>query len=369
MKLTVLQEDLSKALSLTGRFIASHPQLPILSNYYLKAKKNRLLISATNLETGINYSLGAKVEEDGETTVTAKTFSKFVSSLPADKVSLTSNKEGLKVQCEQFRANLPTTPPADYPEIPTKVEQRISLPLEKFVQAVSQVVFAASSDETRPVLSGVHFQFNDSKCLLSATDGYRLSFKEITLEEEYPELDFIIPARILAELTNLKLDQTDTFELGLSEEEKQAVFFLPNIEFSSRLLEGEFPNIDEVIPQDKTTTVTTNREELLHIIRTSAIFARESANIVKLDFSDDKITASANAPGLGENQNSLEAKIEGEGQKSAFNFRFLLDLLQNIEAEELKIELNGSLKPAAFKIPEEKSFLHIIMPVRIQEEE
>ena len=369
MKLTVLQENLSEALSVASRFVSSRPQLPILSNFFLQADKNELKISATNLEIGINYHCGAKIEKEGKTTVLAKTFSEFVSSLPADKINLSLKKEVLKIDCHHFKADLPTTPVGNFPAISIKVSQKISLPYQTFSQAMAKVIFAASSDESRPVLSGVHFQFDGSQCLLSATDGYRLSFQKITLEKKYPKLDFIVPAVVLTELSRIKFgDKKEEFELGLSDEEKQAVFFLPRAEFTSRLLEGEYPKIEEIIPKDKKTTVIVDREEFLHLIRTAAIFARDAANIVKLDFNKNQVVISANAPSLGGSQNRMAVQIEGKDQKMAFNFHFLLDFLQAVDSDEIQIELNESTKPVVFKLPQEKEFLHIIMPVRLQEE-
>jgi len=197
-----------------------------------------------------------------------------------------------------------------------------------------------------------------------------LSFKKIKLEKKYSDLNFVIPATILTELgRNKPEDDLSELELGLASEEKQAVFFLPNLEFSSRLLEGEYPNIDKVIPQSKETTITIDREEFLGTIRTASIFARESANTIKLVIADDKIKVLANAPSLGENVSQVEAQIKGKDQKVAFNFRFLVDLLTSLDSDQVIIELQESEKPVVFKNPESKDFLHIIMPVKIQEEE
>ncbi len=370
MKVTLLQENLNKGLSVATHFVSSHPQLPILTNIALRTEKNRLKISATNLETGVNYYCGAKIDSEGGVAVLSKTFSDFVSSLPAEKVTLTEKKENLKIVCGNFTANLPTNSINDFPKIPTKTNKKVSFPYEKFIKALEKVVFAASSDNTRPVLSGVNFKFNNDICLLSATDGYRLSFKKIKLEKKYSDLNFVIPATILTEIVrNKPEDDLSELELGLASEEKQAVFFLPNLEFSSRLLEGEYPNIDKVIPQDKETTVTVDREEFLGAIRTASIFARESANTIKLIIADHKIEIFANAPSLGENISQVEAQIKGKDQKVAFNFRFLVDLLTNLDSDQVVIELQESEKPVIFKNPKSKDFLHIIMPVKIQEEE
>lgn len=371
MKTTLLQENLNRGLSIAGRFVSSHPQIPILSHVAIKTDKNRLKISATNLETGVNYYCGAKIDSEGGTTVLSKTFSEFVASLPAEKIILKEAKENLNISCGNYQANLPTGSISDFPKIPTKVSQKISLPYRKFINALSNVVFATSNDDSRPVLSGVNFKFVKNTCLLSATDGYRLSFKKIGLEKgPSQQSEFVIPSVVLSELVRNKPEgNLEHFELGLASEEKQAVFFLPNLEFSSRLLEGEYPNIDKVIPQDKETSVTVDREEFLGAVKMAAIFARESANTIKLLIVDNKIQILANAPSLGENSSQIEAHVEGEEQKVAFNFRFLVDLLTALKSDQVVIELQQSEKPVVFKNPKDKDFLHIIMPVKIQEEE
>jgi len=368
MKLTILQENLSNCLSNASRFVSSHPQLPILSNFLLTAKKNRFKISATNLEMGINCYSGAKIEKEGEATVLARPFLEFISSLPADKTVLELKKEGLKVSCGHFKAVFPTTLPTDFPRIPVRSSEKLTLPLSLFSEAIAEVIFAASIDESRPVLEGICFRFKGKECQLEATDGYRLSQKKLVLKKEQKQMKFILPASVLNEIIKLK-PRGELLEIGLSNKEKQAVFFFPDIKITSRLLEGEFPDIEQVIPQNKETTVLINREEFQNAVHLASIFARESANIVKMEVGDGEIKISANSPQVGENQSSMEADIKGKPQKIAFNFRFLLDFLQAINKKQILIELNGSLNPVVFKIPNDKSFLHIIMPVRLQEEE
>jgi len=368
MKLVVLQENLNRALSIASRFIPSHSPLPILEHFLLTTKENRLKISATNSEMGINYYCGAKVKEDGTTAVLARPFNEFVASLPAGKVNLELEKENLKVSLGSFEAHFSTVPHADFPQIDILSSSKTNFPLSSFLAALKMVVFAASSDETRPVLEGVRFLINQKMLLLEATDGYRLSQKRIPLKKSLGNKEFIIPARTLEEILRLKLEG-EKLSLGFSLKDKQVVFLLPEMEVFSRLLEGSFPNVQQVIPQKKETTVLVNKEEFLEAIRIASIFARESANIVRLSFAQQQITITANSPQIGENKTRLEAKIEGKEQKIAFNFRFLIDFLQTIESKEIMIELNDSLSPAVFKVPKDESFLHLIMPVRLQEEE
>ncbi|MBP8591041.1 DNA polymerase III subunit beta [Candidatus Shapirobacteria bacterium] len=368
MKLTLLQENLSSALNTVFRFLPARPTLPVLGNILLATEKNRLKISATNLEMGINYFVGAKIENEGKTTVLARPFLEFVNSLPpAGKVDLFLKKEGLEVACGGFQALFPIMPAEEFPQISTISSSKISFKTTALNQAIRETIFAATNDESRPVLGGVQFKIRGKECQLAATDGYRLSLKRVVFASSFGEQSFIVPANALAEVSRVKTDQEEV-EMGLSNEEKQAVFFLPNIELSSRLLEGSFPNIEEVIPKEGKTKVVLEKEDFRRAIKMAAIFARESANIVKLEAKENELVITANSPQVGENKSRLEAQVAGPKQKIAFNFRFLLDLVEASEEESLAITLNDSLSPALFYFPKSDSFSHVIMPVRLQEE-
>ncbi len=368
MKLTVLQENLSRCLSTASRFVASHPQLPILGNFLLATDKNRLRISATNLEIGINCYSGVKIEKEGETTVSARPFLEFISSLPAGKVDLELKKNNLEISCGRFKATFPTALPTDFPRLPVRSSEKFALPLSLFSETISRVIFATSVDESRPVLEGVCFHFNGKNCQVEATDGYRLSREKLVLKKDQKQKEFILPATVLNEIIKLKPDG-EVLEIGLSDKEKQAIFLFPNAEITSRLLEGEFPDIDQVIPKSKQTSVLVNREEFQNAVRLASIFARESANIIKIKVAAGALEISANSSQVGKNRSSVDADIKGKPQKIAFNFRFLLDFLQAVSGEQVLIELNSPLEPAVFKIPGNQSFIHIIMPVRLQEGE
>ena len=368
MKLTLLQENLNSALTTVSHFLPSRPTLPVLGNILLATEKNRLKISATNLEMGINYFVGAKIEKEGRTTVLARPFLEFVNSLPAGKVDLFLKKEGLEAACGGFQALFPVMPAEEFPQISTISSSKISFKTVVLNEAIKETVFAATSDESRPVLGGVQFKIKGKECQLAATDGYRLSLKKISLTSSLEEQTFIVPANALVEVGRVKIEEEEV-EMGLSNKEKQAIFFLPNIELSSRLLEGSFPNVEEVIPKEGKTKVVLEKEDFRRAIKMAAIFARESANIIKLDIGENELVISANSPQVGETKSRLEAQVAGPKQKIAFNFRFLLDLVEAGEGERLVMELNDSLSPALFYFPKDNTFSHVIMPVRLQEEE
>jgi len=376
MKLSVLQENLRKALSITSRFAASRSQLPALNNVCLKTEKGQLKLTSTNLETGIHYWLGAKVEQEGSLTVPAKTFFEFISSLSAGKIELLTDKNTLKVKSEGGKASLVGIPANDFPSVPSfEDKEKIDLPIKNLNQAVNRVAFAASLDESRPVLSGVLFKKRAGSLVMVATDGYRLSLKKLDLElkknqEELFDKGILLPAKTLVEVTKLLVEEQggDSFGLSLTPQASQVIFSLPQAEVVSRLIEGDFPDFEKIIPSESTTQVVVEKEDLLRGIKTASIFARESANIVRLEITKDQVKISANAPQMGDNLSTVSAQVQGKGAlKIAFNVRFLLDFLGAVKEKEIELEFSGNLNPGVFKTSKDKSFFHIIMPVRVQD--
>lgn len=367
MKVIVLQENLNQALTAAGRLTTTKSQLPILANILLKTEKGRLRLSATNLETGINYLLGAKVQKEGEITIPAKVILELVSSLPAEKVNLIVNGDLLKVETSSSRAEVNGISAAEFPEIPRfKGQPDFVFKAEQFQEAIDQVCFAAASDETRPVLAGVKMALEAGELVLAATDGYRLSVKNLKgFKSEKLKKPLIIPARTLQEAVRIR--ESGEVKLLVSKKENQVIFGLEDVEIVCRLIEGQFPDFNKVIPSDHKTRFSVAKEELLKAIKLASIFARETANITKFQISKSKLQISANAPQVGKNISEIEIKNEGEENKIAFNFRYLLDFLATVAAEEVVFEMADPLSPGVFRLPKDNSFLHIIMPVRVQE--
>lgn len=370
MKLTVLQENLSKGVLNAERFIAAKAQLPVLSNIYLRTEKGRLKLQATSLETGITLWLGAKIKKEGEITIPARIFSEFLNSLPKEEVELRLEESQLKVSCGSFLASFSGISASEFPPLPTLGDKKadIIFPPSSFFSAVTKVSFAAAHDEGRPVLTGVKFEPKEEKLTLVATDGYRLSVKELKEKKIKISSPVIIPARSLLEVLRL-VGEGEEEEIGLSFTEKgnQIIFSLPEAEVVTRLIEGEFPEYKKIIPTTFSTKAVLEKESFLKALKVAAIFARDSANIVRFKVEKDALTISANSPQVGENETKVEANVQGEEQKIAFNCRFLLEFLGNVEGEEIIFEMTGSLNPGVFKTPQDSSYLHIIMPVRVQE--
>ncbi len=375
MKVSILQENLSKGLNIVNRFILAKAQLPILNNVLIKTENGQLRLTATNLETGINLWLGAKIEKEGEICVPAKKLSEYISLLPPQKINLEVEKNFLKVISEDYKANFISLSPSEFPLVPTlKKKPEIFLLNKELSLAISQVAFAVAQDESRPALTGILFKLRKNKLILVATDGFRLSLKEIEglkKEEELNKLqeELIIPARALIEVGKVISEGEKEINLGLTitSESNQIIFSTPEIEIISRLIEGKFPDFEKIIPNKNEKKIIIETESLLQAVRAASIFAREAANIIRFEIKESNLEVIASNPQLGENKITLEVKNEGIEGKIAFNSRYLLDFLNSVKSDLISFEMTTSLNPGIFRPLECKSYLHIIMPIRLQE--
>ena len=373
MKLAILQENLEKSIALASRFTSSRTQLPILGNILLRASKTKLLIASTNLEISVSDAIGAKVEEEGEIAVPSKTFSELVSNLPKETVNLKSEKEQLNISTSSFSSTVLGMNTSDFPKIPASVNKKksISLPKTIFSNALSKVLFAVSSDETRPILTGVLFTFNKEGLTLVATDGFRLSLvKTNQLMNKSTNYQFVVPRIILFEIGRVSEDE---ILLEFREKDKQVVFGVGDTVFSSRLLEGTFPDWEKIIPKTSSYKVTVDKEDLLRAVKLASIFARDNANIVKLIIDKEQVIIKAESSAAGRQETKIEVKTEGfdpepaEGPfEIAFNYKFFEDFINSVSGEEIVMQFSETDKPGVFLDPSSPDYLHLIMPVKIQ---
>src|SRR5579859_445652 len=370
MKIIVLSDDLQKKLSFISHAISTRSQLPILLHVLLETKEGKLQLSATDLEIGIETTIPATIEEEGGITVPAKLFLELVNSLPSDKVVLQTKETTLELSCRRVKSNLAGLSKEEFPTLfEEKGESVISLTQEHIKKYFSRVCFSASSDTTRPALSGILLQKKNNQFLLVATDGYRLSLQQnITVEENsshhIDEKPILVPARVLREVLSEKGEESTG--IFISRQNNQILFEHAESLLVGRLIEAEYPKYEKIIPTDFSTKVFFEREEMHKAIKLCAIFARETANIIKLSLKKDAIIVSANTPSVGDNIVEVEAKLEGEENDIAFNARYLLDLFTNMDAEQMSFEMTGPLNPGVFRIANDTSFLHLIMPIRTQ---
>lgn len=372
MNLQVLQENLAKALSISSRFTSTKAQLPVLANIAISAKKNRLLISATNLELSVSVSIGAKVLREGELTIPARVITDLVANLNSGSLDLSSEKEHLKISSNNFTSTIAGMNSSDFPSIPYEVGKgATSFPKDTIIDSLTSILFAASSDETRPVLTGVLLIFEPEKLTFVATDGFRLSKKQINIKSLRSPTgikSLILPKNSLSELSRLS-GEAEEIKLSLKEGESQVVFGVGDSVLSSRIIDGEFPDFEKIIPKETVCKIILDKEELLRAVKLASVFARDAANVVKIAVGKDTVNVSAESSQSGSQEMQVDAKVEGETKnlKIAFNFRFLEDFLNSVESDDVQIELGGPNSPGVFTDPKDPNFLHLIMPVRIQE--
>ena len=376
MKLTVLQENLGKAVTQAARFASTRSQLPILGNILLKATKTKLLVSSTNLEISVLTQIGAKIDEEGEISIPAKVISELVTNLPKGQVTLESDKEQLKVSLVGFSSKVLGMNASDFPKIPNSLSDSINLPKKEILESLSKIVFATSTDETRPILTGVLLVLDKESATLVATDGFRLSRKVLSLNTQKNKTSaqkIVIPKGILGELGRIS-DEIESVEMEIQEKEKQVIFGLGDVILSSRLLEGEYPDFEKIIPKSSNISVRLDKEEFLRAVKLASVFARESANIVKLSLLKDSVKVLAESGTSGNQEMEVEAKVENPESSSgsakewviSFNYRFLEEFLHSVMGEEVKMEFTTTDKAGVFTDTSDPDYLHLIMPVRVQ---
>ncbi|MBI2859665.1 MAG: DNA polymerase III subunit beta [Chloroflexi bacterium] len=376
MKLSCLQENLNRGLSIVGRAVATRTTLPITNNVLMATDGGRLKLVATNLEMAISFWLGAQVEEEGSITVPARLLTDFVGSLPSEKIdiALSPKTKTLQLKCARFEARISGMDARDFPPIPTigdgvttKVE------VETLRQAINQVVFAAATDESRPVLTGVDAQFDGDSLTLAAADGFRLAVYKLPIQNAVSQkTEVIIPARTLGELNRFMDGQEETIDITLNPNKSQALFRLKNVELVSQLIQGTFPNYSQLIPKSYSTRVVVSVAEFLRAAKTAAIFAKDGSGIVRLvvspgkDSTPGKITISARSEELGDDVGDLDAVVEGEEAKIAFNGRYLIEVLNVLKETQVALETTGPSSPGVIRPVGTENYMHVVMPMFVQ---
>ncbi len=367
MKLKVLQEDLNKAVAQVNRFVNPRVQLPILGNIVFKASKTKLTLLATNLELSISKEIGADVSEEGELAIPGKIIAEIITNLPKGQVSLESDKEQLKIKAESFSGTVSGMNTTDFPKIvETTGKENITLSTKELAEALSKVSFCSSVDETRPVLNGVLFLFRKKNLFLVATDGFRLSQKIIVLDKETDLDRVILPKGAISELLR-SADLGGEIKLEVKPKENQVVFGVGDTVLSSRIISGDFPNFESIIPKNPQTKLFVNKDELMRVTKLASVFARDNANMTKMEITKDSIKVSAESSKSGKQQGQVEAKVEGDGLEITFNYKFVEELLSVISGGEVAMELTNTTSAGLFKDVKDKDFLHLIMPVKIKQ--
>lgn len=369
MKVTVLAENLRKGLGIAIKAVSTRSQLPVLSGVLLKAEKGNLVIMATDLEISFKVVLGAKVSKEGEMVVPARLFLDLVSGLEMGPVVLVEEKQILRIESGGVKAEIVGQGADEFPSLPKVKKLELSLPASSLKECVNRVTVSAARDDTRPVLSGVLWSFEDKEVKLIATDGYRLGMDEIkeVVGEVKKKKKLILPARALQELARVVDEEgVKKVEVGFDEDNQQVMFRVEDVEMVSRLIAGNFPAYEQIMPGEYKTKVLLKREELLEAVKRASLFAREGSNIVKFKVEKDGVMVEAESGQTGGSQTKLEGKVEGEGMVIAFNARYIVDYLGVMNNEDVVLELVEGLKPGVFKV-EGESFVQVVMPIRMQD--
>jgi len=387
MRVSAYQENLSKALSIVSRAVSSRTTMPVLGNILLEAKDNQLRLAATNREIGINCWIGAKVEDEGAITVPARLLSEFVNSLPAERIDmdLKDRTQTLHLSCARFNANMKGIDAYEFPLIPTAQQQsetealtiqgtQFDLAASGLRKMIDQVIFAASSDENRPTLTGVEVTIDDNKLTMAATDGYRLSVRSVPIEYAQDKQTVIVPARSLGELARISADASDAepVHVIVTGKRNQVLFSMvgkadargafQRVELVSELIDARFPDYRATIPKTYKTHAVLDTAALLSAVKVAMLFARDNANIIRLDLGSHLRITSASAE-MGDNVSELEGEIIGPPLEIAFNGRYVLDYLGKVDAKSVKLEVTEPTRPGAWKPVGDSDYLHVTMPM------
>ena len=375
MRLSCLQENLARALSVVGRAVASRSTLPITQNVLLSTEQSMLKVSATDLNMAMTTWIGAQVEEEGAITVPARLLGDFVNSLPPERIDIETTEQpiGLNIKCVSFESNISGTPADDFPPIPA-VADGVAAKIEPGVlrEAIDRVSFAAAVEDSRPVLTGVKTEITGSDFKFAAADGFRLAVYSGKLAEPPSEdIEFLIPARVLTEISRLLGTQQRAVEFMVTPSSNQALFRVEDVEIVSSLIAGSFPNYNQLIPQSHTTRVVIDSDNFLRATRIAAIFARDGNGIIRLQASGGeeeapgRLTVSSRSEEIGDNEGQLGAAVEGEDAKIAFNTQYITDVLEVINGD-VAMEVSSPSSPGVIKPAEGEDYVHVVMPMYVQ---
>ncbi|MDP6824115.1 MAG: DNA polymerase III subunit beta [Dehalococcoidia bacterium] len=376
MWITCLQENLSRGLGVVGRAVATRATLPVTQNVLLTTDQSRLKLTATNLEIAISTWIGAQIDHEGSVTIPARLLTEFINQLPDDKIEidLVDSPKGVAIECARFKANMNGTDAEEFPPIPTVEDgTTVTVPADILKGAIERVAFAAATEDSRPVLTGIKVEIAGDKLTLAAADGFRLGVETVELGATVEEdMGFIVPARTMQEVQRLIGDRADDITITVTEPASQVLFKFGDIEIVSQLVQGAFPDYEKLIPASAGTTATVKLQDFLQATRAAAIFARDGSGIVRLivspgeDGGPGKVTVDSRAEELGDNKGEFDAEIDGDEAKVAFDSRYLLDVLGVLGNGNVTLETTTPSSPGVIRATDREGYTHVVMPMFVQ---
>lgn len=373
MRLIGLQENLKRGLNLVGHVTTKNINLPILNNILIKAENGNIELISTNLEIGVIHQLRGKIESEGQFTVDSKLITEYVNLLNgSEKVKLEEKDGELKLECGSYKTKIKGEPAKEFPLIPViPKDAYFGCEINDFKKALNSVIFAVSTSENRVELTGVLFSFLKDKLSLAATDSYRLAESEIKVINKGAKDDIkvIVPAKTAQEflriLNSIDLNSLESeADVKIYLAENQVLFTVDSVDLISRLINGHYPDYKQIIPTQSQTEILVDRPELIRAVKASALFSKTGINDVTLKFSKNKIIVSAFSGASGESQVEVEANISGGENEITINYRYLIDGLNNIGGDLVRIGILNSNTPCVLKAEKEGGYLYIIMPIR-----
>jgi len=375
MKVSVLQENLAHGLSIVSRAVSPRSTLPVLSNILIASDEGRLRLSATNLELGITCWIGAKIEQEGSTTVPARTFTDLVSTLPPDQVSMDLNvrTQTMNVRCGTSITDLKCIDAQEFPPMPAPdIDEGIQINVSDLREMIQQVVFATSTDEARPILTGVLVTIEGDEITFASADGFRLSVRKAELSSPVSQpIHAVIPARALSELARISSDSNENVTMMMPAQSGRVIFRTQNKELASQLIEGTFPDYEQIIPRSHQTRTVLSTDAFLKACKQAEIFAREGTLIARVsitpggELQPGTVEISGQSEETGSNQTIVDASIEGPPILVAFNVRFMREVLDVIKTPNVALETSADTSPGVIRPVGQKEFLHVIMPMHL----
>jgi DNA polymerase-3 subunit beta len=375
MKVSVKQDQLARGISIVSRAVATRSTLPVLGNILLATDGEQLKLAATNLEIGVTHWTDARVEAEGAITVPARQLADYVNALPPDRVvmELNARTQTLHLKCARYDANIKGVDASEFPVIPTIGDHnRISIEADVLREMIAQASFAAAQDDSRPVLTGVLARFDADSVTFAAADGFRLSVKRAALSSQIAApVTVIIPSRALQDVARIIGDQEEPVEIAITENRSQVLFHLASTDLVSQLIDGNFPDYNQIVPKNLTTRTVMSTAELQNAVKAASVFARESSNIVRLNIAPEnemgggRVVIASQSAETGDNVGEIDATVDGDPIEIAFNARFLSDVLNVLNASQVALETSTPASPGVVKPVGRDDFTHVIMPMHI----
>lgn len=363
MQIKIDKNNFYDGIQTVRKAISSKSTLPILSGILIETQEERLKLVGTDLELGIECRVDANIIKDGTIVLPANHLANIVRELPNKELELELKKDNkVEISCGLSQFKIHGSPADEYPllpEIGSGIEYTLSQ--KKFQAMINRIKFATSDDESRPFLTGGLLSIDNENLKMVATDSYRLAYTQLKLDKDLKNEEIIIPSKTLNELSKL-LNSEDEIRFLITD--NQILFEFSEITIISRLIEGQFPNYKQVIPDNHKTEIKLKKKELLNATKRAALVARNNSNIIKTKFQNDKLMIESNAPEVGQAYEELSTSQHGDDTEIAFNANYLIDVLKVIDNEEILIELSGELSPGVIKEVDNDNYIHVIMPVR-----